>query len=210
MSQHSLTRVAASMQRHAARTAVSCSLTNTLARCMSSAAAAVQPAPSAASAAPSPLTPAAARPRIYTSRNRVSFSLPKEKAGAATQSKQKAVLYPLDSALSLVKSLATASFDETVALTVRLNLDPRKPNQSVRGAATLPAGTGKAIRVAVFAKGEKAQEAKAAGADIVGEKDLADAVSAWWNRAAQKMFDVEFRSHHRLFPLLLSSLDSRW
>lgn len=177
----SLSRVAISL-RLQARLPMPCTHT----RCMTSAAAAaVQPAPSTAGLpTPPPVAAAASARAPLTSRNRVSFSLPKEKAGVATVSKQKAVLYPLESALGLVKSLATASFDETVALTVRLNLDPRKPNQSVRGAATLPAGTGKKVRVAVFAKGEKAQEAKAAGADIVGEKDLADAVSRTHTAAA--------------------------
>jgi large subunit ribosomal protein L1 len=76
-------------------------------------------------------------------------------------------------ALSLVKSLASARFDETVEVAVRLGVDPRKADQMVRGTVALPAGTGKDVRVAVFANGEAAQEARDAGADIVGSDDLA-------------------------------------
>lgn len=140
------------------------------ARGLSTAAAAVESTPVAAvESAPTPA------PRLFISRNRVSYTLPKVKKGASG-GKSKTVLYPLETALGLSQSLANAGFDETISVTVRLNLDPRKPNQSVRGAATLPNGTGKQVRVAVFAKGEKAQEARAAGADVVGEKDLVDSV----------------------------------
>ncbi|MFM7686503.1 MAG: 50S ribosomal protein L1 [Actinomycetota bacterium] len=76
-------------------------------------------------------------------------------------------------ALALVKSLATAKFDETVDIAVRLGVDPRKADQMVRGTVGLPSGTGKDVRVAVFAAGEAAQEARDAGADIVGADDLA-------------------------------------
>jgi large subunit ribosomal protein L1 len=76
-------------------------------------------------------------------------------------------------ALVLVKSLATAKFDETVDVAVRLGVDPRKADQMVRGTVGLPSGTGKDVRVAVFAAGEAAQEARDAGADIVGADDLA-------------------------------------
>jgi large subunit ribosomal protein L1 len=75
-------------------------------------------------------------------------------------------------ALELVKSLARAKFDETVELAVRLGVDPRRADQVVRGTVSLPAGTGKAVRVAVFAAGEAAEAARAAGADIVGADDL--------------------------------------
>jgi large subunit ribosomal protein L1 len=75
-------------------------------------------------------------------------------------------------ALELVKSLARAKFDETVELAVRLGVDPRKADQVIRGTVALPAGTGKAVRVAVFAAGEAAEAARAAGADIVGADDL--------------------------------------
>jgi len=79
-------------------------------------------------------------------------------------------------AVDLVKSLAPAKFDETVELAVRLGVDPRKADQIVRGTVGLPAGTGKAVRVAVFAAGPQAQEARDAGADVVGADDLAERV----------------------------------
>src|SRR5205807_56388 len=75
-------------------------------------------------------------------------------------------------AIDLVKSLASAKFDETVELAVRLGVDPRRADQIVRGTVALPAGTGKDVRVAVFASGEAAEQARAAGADIVGAEDL--------------------------------------
>lgn len=82
-------------------------------------------------------------------------------------------LYDPAEAIGLVKEVAFAKFDETVELHVRLGIDPRQSDQQVRGAVVLPFGTGKTKRVAVFAKGEKAKEAEAAGADIVGAEDLA-------------------------------------
>jgi large subunit ribosomal protein L1 len=81
-------------------------------------------------------------------------------------------LYSLAEAIELVKSLATAKFDETIELAVRLGVDPRRAEQMVRGSLSLPAGTGKSLRVAVFAAGEAAQEARDAGADVVGADDL--------------------------------------
>ncbi len=81
--------------------------------------------------------------------------------------------YALDEAVKLVKGNAKAKFDETVEAVVVLNVDPRHADQMVRGVVQLPHGTGKQVRVAVFARGEKAEEAKAAGADIVGAEDLA-------------------------------------
>ncbi|MGH9105632.1 MAG: 50S ribosomal protein L1 [Acidimicrobiales bacterium] len=81
-------------------------------------------------------------------------------------------LYGPVEALELVKSLSHARFDETVELAVRLGIDPRKADQALRGTVSLPAGTGKAVRVAVFAAGEAADSARAAGADIVGSDDL--------------------------------------
>jgi len=80
--------------------------------------------------------------------------------------------YGVDEAISLVKQNATAKFDETVELALNLGVDPRHADQMVRGVVSLPKGTGKDVRVAVFAKGDKADEAKAAGADIVGAEDL--------------------------------------
>ena len=79
-------------------------------------------------------------------------------------------------AVDLVKSLAPASFDETVELSVRLGVDPRKADQIVRGTVSLPAGTGRAVRVAVFAAGDAAAQAREAGADVVGAEDLVEKV----------------------------------
>ena len=86
--------------------------------------------------------------------------------------------YPLPAAVAAVQGVATAKFDETVELALGLGVDPRHADQMVRGTVTLPNGTGKTVRVAVFAKGDKAEEARAAGADIVGEQDLADRIQA--------------------------------
>ena len=84
--------------------------------------------------------------------------------------------YGVDEALKLVKSNATAKFDETVEVALNLGIDPRHADQNVRGVVQLPHGTGKSLRVAVFAKGAKADEAKAAGADVVGAEDLMESV----------------------------------
>ena len=81
--------------------------------------------------------------------------------------------YPVDEALKLVKETAAAKFDESVDVAVNLGVDPKKSDQTVRGSVVLPAGTGKKVRVAVFAQGDKAKAAKDAGADIVGFDDLA-------------------------------------
>src|SRR5882757_8568005 len=81
-------------------------------------------------------------------------------------------LYPVDGALALVKECATAKFDESIDVSVQLGIDAKKSDQVVRGAVVLPNGTGKTKRVAVFAQGAKADEAKAAGADVVGMDDL--------------------------------------
>ena len=83
-------------------------------------------------------------------------------------------LYPILDALSIVKDCATAKFDESIDVAVQLGIDAKKSDQVVRGAVVMPNGTGKTKRVAVFAQGAKAEEAKAAGADIVGMQDLAD------------------------------------
>jgi len=84
--------------------------------------------------------------------------------------------YSLTDAVKLVKARATAKFDETIELSLNLNIDPKKSEQNLRGTVMLPSGTGKTLRVAVFAKGGRAEEAKAAGADIVGAEDLAEKV----------------------------------
>lgn len=87
-------------------------------------------------------------------------------------------LYPIADALALVKDTATAKFDESIDVSVNLGVDAKKSDQVVRGSVVLPAGTGKSVRVAVFAQGDKAEAAKAAGADIVGFDDLAEQVKA--------------------------------
>jgi large subunit ribosomal protein L1 len=85
-------------------------------------------------------------------------------------------LVELEKAVGLVKERAVAKFDETIELSMNLGIDPRHADQQVRGSVNLPHGTGKTLRVAVFARGEKAEEAKAAGADIVGAEDLAEQI----------------------------------
>jgi len=87
-------------------------------------------------------------------------------------------LYALTDALAIVKECATAKFDESIDVAVQLGIDAKKSDQVVRGAVVLPNGTGKTARVAVFAQGAKAEEAKAAGADVVGMDDLAARVKA--------------------------------
>ncbi len=88
--------------------------------------------------------------------------------------------YTLDEALALLKEGTFAKFDESVEVCVRLGVDPRKADQMVRGAVVLPNGLGKDVRVLVFAKGEKVQEAEAAGADYVGGDDLAEKIQGGW------------------------------
>src|SRR5918911_2225801 len=86
-------------------------------------------------------------------------------------------LYPLADAIKMVKERAKAKFDETIEVAINLGVDPRHADQMVRGVVTLPNGTGRTLRVGVFARGAKAEEAKKAGADIVGEQDLFDTVN---------------------------------
>ena len=100
----------------------------------------------------------------------------REKANNSKVEAQK--LYSLTEALELVKNCANAKFDEYVDVAVQLGIDPRKSDQAVRGAVVLPAGTGKTVRVAVFAQGAQAEAAKEAGADVVGFEDLRDQVKA--------------------------------
>ena len=87
-------------------------------------------------------------------------------------------LYPLTDALQLLKECSTVKFDESVEVAVNLGIDAKKSEQAVRGATVLPKGTGKTVRVAVFAQGEQAEAAKAAGADVVGFEDLAERMQA--------------------------------
>ncbi len=91
---------------------------------------------------------------------------------AAAEKIDRTKAYPLDEAVKLVKDNATAKFDETIEVSMNLGVDPRHADQMVRGVVQMPAGTGKEVKVAVFAKGDKADEAKAAGADIVGAEEL--------------------------------------
>ena len=88
----------------------------------------------------------------------------------------------------MVKANAKAKFDETIEVAMNLGIDPRHADQAVRGMIELPNGTGKSVRVAVFARGAKAEEAKAAGADLVGAEDLAEKINAG---------EIEFRALHR-------------
>ena len=106
-------------------------------------------------------------------------------AGLVTQNKS----YPVNEALDLVKKAAKAKFDESVDVAVNLGIDAKKSDQLVRGSVVLPAGTGKKVRVAVFTSGGKVEEARAAGADIVGLEDLAEKV-----KAGQIDFDVAIAS----------------
>jgi len=84
--------------------------------------------------------------------------------------------YPFENAVALIKECATAKFNESIDVSVQLGVDAKKSDQVVRGSVVLPAGTGKTVRVAVFATGDKAEQARAAGADIVGMEDLADRI----------------------------------
>jgi len=87
-------------------------------------------------------------------------------------------LYPLDEAVKMIKDRAKAKFDETIEIAMNLGVDPRHADQMVRGVVALPNGTGRTTRVAVFARGVKADEARAAGADVVGAEDLVEKVTA--------------------------------
>jgi large subunit ribosomal protein L1 len=98
----------------------------------------------------------------------------KQKALAGSVERDR--LYGVDEAISIVKKNATAKFDETVEIALNLGVDPRHADQMVRGVVSLPKGTGKEVRVAVFAKGDKADEAKKAGADVVGAEDLMETI----------------------------------
>jgi large subunit ribosomal protein L1 len=89
-------------------------------------------------------------------------------------------LYPPEEAIGVLKALPASKFDETVELNMRLGVDPRKADQMVRGAVSLPKGTGKTVRVAVFAKGEAARAAEEAGADVVGAEELVERIQGGW------------------------------
>ena len=99
-----------------------------------------------------------------------------KKQRAAREGLDREKLYQLDEAIGMVRDRATAKFDETIELAMNLGVDPRHADQMVRGVCQLPNGSGRSVRVAVFARGDKADEAKAAGADIVGAEDLVETV----------------------------------
>jgi large subunit ribosomal protein L1 len=96
---------------------------------------------------------------------------------AAREGIDRIKMYPLDEALTLLKERATAKFDETIEIAMNLGVDPRHADQMVRGVCNLPNGSGRTVRVGVFARGAKADEARAAGADVVGAEDLFEQVS---------------------------------
>ena len=106
----------------------------------------------------------------------MAFVSKKAKALATAIDREK--LHGVDEAIALVKTHATSKFDETVEVAIALGVDPRHADQMVRGVVTLPKGTGKTVRVGVFARGDKAEEAKAAGADVVGAEDLLEIVQS--------------------------------
>jgi large subunit ribosomal protein L1 len=91
-----------------------------------------------------------------------------------------AKIYTLDEAVELLPQLRTAKFDETIEVCIKLNVDPKQADQNVRGVVTLPAGTGKTIRVTVFTKGDKTAEAREAGADFVGGEELVEKIRGGW------------------------------
>jgi len=101
-----------------------------------------------------------------------------KRAKALKEKIDRTKVYPFDSAIALIKECATAKFDESIDVAVQLGIDAKKSDQVVRGSVVLPAGTGRTVRVAVFATGDKAEQAKAAGADVVGMEDLADRIKA--------------------------------
>lgn len=101
-----------------------------------------------------------------------------KRVAKAREGIERTKLYPLDEAVSMVKARATAKFDETIEVALNLGVDPRHADQMVRGVCNLPNGSGRTVRVAVFARGPKADEAKAAGADIVGAEDLVEIVNS--------------------------------
>ncbi len=105
--------------------------------------------------------------------------MPKNKRLAAAQAAvDSAKAYPLEEAIALIKSVSKAKFDETIEISLSLGIDPRHADQMVRGLTSLPNGTGKSVRVGVFARGPKADEATAAGAEVVGAEDLMEKIQA--------------------------------
>jgi large subunit ribosomal protein L1 len=105
---------------------------------------------------------------------------PGKRFKAAAEVVDRERLYSPAEAVKVLKSAPSAKFDETVELSIRLGVDPRKADQMVRGSLALPKGTGKTRRIAVFAKGEKAKEAEEAGADVIGDEELANRIQGGW------------------------------
>jgi large subunit ribosomal protein L1 len=103
---------------------------------------------------------------------------PGKRTRVAREGIDRTKLYPLDQAVKMVKDRAKAKFDETIEVAMNLGVDPRHADQMVRGVCTLPHGSGRTVRVGVFARGAKADEARAAGADVVGAEDLVEKVQA--------------------------------
>jgi len=101
-----------------------------------------------------------------------------KRLAAAQASVDPAKSYPLEEAIALIKSVSKAKFDETIEISLNLGIDPRHADQMVRGLTSLPNGTGKSVRVGVFARGPKAEEALAAGAEVVGAEDLMEKIQA--------------------------------
>src|SRR3954463_14139765 len=101
-----------------------------------------------------------------------------KRLNAARAAVEKSKAYTLADAITLIKSISKAKFDETIEMSMNLGIDPRHADQMVRGLTSLPNGTGKTVRVGVFARGPKAEEALAAGADVVGAEDLAEKIQA--------------------------------
>jgi large subunit ribosomal protein L1 len=109
--------------------------------------------------------------------NKAELKLPKRTA-KAREGIERTKLYPLTDAVKMVKERASAKFDETIEIAMNLGVDPRHADQMVRGVCNLPNGSGRTVRVAVFAKGAKADEARTAGADIVGAEDLVETINS--------------------------------
>jgi len=114
----------------------------------------------------------------FKRKRRVKSRTPSKRVVAVREKVNKNQVYSLSEAINLVKNCATAKFDETIETHIRLNIDTKQSDQNVRGLVGLPHGTGVSVRVAVFAKGAKLEEAKAAGADIYGEEDLVEQIKA--------------------------------
>jgi large subunit ribosomal protein L1 len=108
------------------------------------------------------------------------MSKPGKRFRSALATVDRDTLYSIEDAVKLVKGGAKAKFDETIEIAMNLSVDPRHAEQMVRGSAVLPNGTGKTVRVVVFAQGDKAREAQAAGADVVGADDLAKRIEGGW------------------------------